>query len=251
MDPLGTRDEALLARLFAHRTVRRFADVEVPDRDVELAVRAAQRAATSHMIQGYSLIRVRSVETRRALSLVAGDQAHVREAGAFFAVVADQHRHRMVAKRAGAPHVANFEAFLVCVIDAALFAQNLVVAFESLGYGICYVGGLRNDAEEVDRLLGTPAGAFVLFGLCVGVPAERPAPLPRLPVEAVLFEERYPAEDALARPIALHDADMARWHEEVRKKRGRDWSGQMLRIFGRAQRPHLARHYRVKGASFD
>lgn len=251
-DGASTRLELVLERLAAHRSVRRFTGAPVPDADVERAVRAAQRAATSHLAQGYALLRVRSPEARAELARIAGGQAHVQEAGAFFAVVADQHRHRRVAARAGAPYASNFEAFLVCAIDAALFAQNLVVALEALGYGTCCVGGLRNDAAAVDRVLGTPEGAFVLFGLCVGVPAE-PArdALPRLPLPGVLFEERYPDEAALDASIDAHDRDVAAWHERVRGKAGRDWSGQMVRVFGAPQRATLGAHYRSKGASFD
>ena len=68
------------------------------------------------------------------------------------------------------------EAFLVAVVDASLFAQNLCIAFESLGYGICYIGGLRNRLDEVDGLLELPHGVYPLYGLCVGRPAEDPVP---------------------------------------------------------------------------
>ena len=99
--------------------------------------------------------------------------------------------------RDGAPHSARLEAFLLAVIDATLFAQNLVLAFESLGYGICYIGGLRNHIAEVDRLLGLPTGVYPLYGLCVGVAAEQPMARPRLPLEAVYFEGRYPDDETM------------------------------------------------------
>ena len=54
--------------------------------------------------------------------------------------------------------------------DAALFAQNMVVAFESMGYGTCYIGGLRNDLQALHEVLDTPEGVWPLFGLLKGVP---------------------------------------------------------------------------------
>lgn len=247
-DLLGTRAEALLERLMAHRSVRRFADTPVDDGDVERAVYAAQRAATSHLVQSYALLRVRSPETRAKIAALAGNQAHVREAGAFFVVVGDQHRHRLTLEAANVPYCASLEPFLVAVIDAALFAQNLTLAFEALGYGTCYIGGLRNEPAALDELLGTPKGAFVLFGLCVGVPAERPEPLPRLPLDAVLFEERYPDAAELARSIAAYDDAFGAYQQRVRGKSGRTWSQQILRLYGAPQRTALAAHYRAKGA---
>lgn len=240
--------DAVLAQMLAHRSVRRFADTAVPDADVERAVAAAQRAATSHLVQSYALLRVRSPQTRAQIAELAGGQAHVREAGAFFVVLGDQHRHRLVLEAAKVPYCASLEPFLVSVIDAALFAQNLTLAFEAMGYGTCYIGGLRNQPAALDGLLGTPQGAFALFGLCVGVPAERPEALPRLPVGAVLFEERYPSAPELAQSISAYDRAFGAYQERVRGKSGRTWSQQILRLFGAPQRTSLAAHYLSKGA---
>ena len=35
---------------------------------------------------------------------------------------------------------------MVTVIDAALAAQNAAIAAESMGLGICYIGGIRNQS---------------------------------------------------------------------------------------------------------
>ena len=53
-------------------------------------------------------------------------------------------------------------------IDAALAAQNAVVAAQSLGLRTVYIGAMRNDPVRVAELLGLPPRAFVVFGLCVG-----------------------------------------------------------------------------------
>ena len=36
------------------------------------------------------------------------------------------------------------ENVLVGAVDVGLFAQNVVIAAESKGYGICFIGGVRN-----------------------------------------------------------------------------------------------------------
>lgn len=78
-------------------------------------------------------------------------------------------------------------------VDTALAAQNALVALESMSYGGCYIGGVRNHPAEVAAELNLPPKVFPLFGLTVGKPDPgRPASVkPRLPQEAVLYNETY------------------------------------------------------------
>lgn len=243
-------ENPVLACIRRHRTVRRFLDEPVPDGRVRAAVEAAQLASSSSNVQAYSLLRVRDAITRARLAELTGGQPQVAEAGAFFAVCGDQRRHRIVAARQGRAYAPNLETFLLAVVDASLFAQNLVLAFESMGYGVCYIGGLRNELPAVGALLELPADVLPLYGLCVGVPADDPGQRPRLPVEAVLFEERYPTEDELAERIAEYDGAMAEYYDR-RGRPGYDWSGGIARKFERPRRGHLTEYYRSQGARFE
>lgn len=85
------------------------------------------------------------------------------------------------------------ESLLLGTIDAALAAQNAVVALESLGLGSVYIGGIRNDIKGVAKELGLPPKVYPVFGLCVGYPSpDQPAKVkPRLPQQAVLHRETY------------------------------------------------------------
>ena len=240
----------VLRLMSAHRSVRRYEQDPVPDDAIRDAVRAAQMAATSSWIQAYSLLQITEPATRSRLRELTGVQDQVEQAGAFFVVCADVRRHQLVARAAGAPCVQNLETFLLAAIDASLFAQNLALAFESLGYGTCYIGGLRTRLPEVDRLLAIPNGVLPLFGLCVGVPAEAPARRPRLPVEAVWMKDEYASDETLSECIDAHDGVAARYYEE-RGTPGRDWSGGLWRKFRRPLRAHLLAYYRSKGARFE
>ena len=86
-----------------------------------------------------------------------------------------------------------FELFLVAVIDAALAAQNAVIAAESLGLGTVYVGAIRNNVPAVARLLGLPPQVMPVFGLTIGYPdpETRTDIKPRLPQNVVLHREVY------------------------------------------------------------
>lgn len=242
--------DAVLELLAGHRSIRAFKDMPIPDGDVERAVRAAQQAASSSHIQAYSLLRLRSPQTREQLIELTGGQPYVAQCGAFFTVLADQRRHKLLSERHNSPHVDNLETFLLAVIDASLFAQNLVVAFESLGYGTCYIGGLRNRLPEVVELLSLPAGALPLFGLCVGIPDQDPESKPRLPLHAVLLEERYPGDEQVLAATEAYDESMSAYYE-ARGKPGHNWSGAIWRRYSKPSREHLAECYRGLGARLD
>ena len=116
-----------------HRSIRKYAPEPVRPEDIRRAVEAGQAASTSSAVQAYCLIRVTDASRRRRLVELTGGQDKVAACGSFFVVCGDSRRHRLLARRAGEAYDARLEAFLVAVIDAALFAQNLVLAFESMG----------------------------------------------------------------------------------------------------------------------
>ncbi|MEW6073469.1 MAG: NADPH-dependent oxidoreductase [Planctomycetota bacterium] len=240
----------VLATMAAHRSIRRYAAGELADETVRRAVAAAQMASTSSNYQAYSLLRVRDPSRRARLAALCGGQDHVARSGAFFVVAGDQRRHWIVAQVAGRPFEANLETFLVMAIDASLFAQNLALAFESLGCGMCFIGGLRLSLGEVDELLALPPHVFPFFGLVVGDAAEDPDRRPRLPVEAVLLEERYPDDATIRAAIARYDEAMGRYYAE-RGKPGHTWSGGIARAFAQRRRTDLLDYYRSKGAVLE
>lgn len=233
-----------------HRSIRRYTDAAVPDADVRAAVEAGQAASTSSAVQSYCVIQVRGAEQRRALVELTGGQEKVAACGAFFAVCGDTRRHRLAVERTGRSYAAALEAFLLAVIDATLFAQNLVLAFESLGYGICYIGGLRNRLDDVDALLGLPEGVYPLYGLCVGVPAEEPSARPRLPLESVLMDGTYLDDETVLAHLDAYDGAYAAYQRE-RGARETGWSALMADKFAVPARPDLGGYYRRKGASLD
>lgn len=241
--------DPVLETMRRHRSVRAFLPEPLPDGAIREAVGAAQQAATSSWIQGYALLQVEDAAERATLAELCGGQRQVAEAGAFFVVCGDVRRHRLVAQDAGAERVDNLETFLLAVVDATLFAQNLILAFESQGYGTCCIGGLRNRLPEVDALLELPEGVWPLFGLCVGAPDPSVATevRPRLPVDGVWMKGRYADDDVLRAAIATHDVDAAA-HYAARGLDGRNWSGGVWRRFAKSARDDLAAYYASKGA---
>lgn len=210
-DAPQTQTSAAIDLMLNHRSVRGYRPDPLPQGALEGIIAAAQSAATSSNLQTWSVVHVTDPATKAQLATFAGGQKHIEECPCFLLFLADLARLNRIAEREGLPHAGNdtLEMFLVAAIDAALAAQNAVLAAESLGLSTVYIGAMRNRPEEVASLIGLPAGAAVVFGLCIGYAAEGKggAVKPRLPQEAVLHHGRY--------DLARQDAAIARYNDAM------------------------------------
>ncbi|MBW4445357.1 MAG: NADPH-dependent oxidoreductase [Spirirestis rafaelensis WJT71-NPBG6] len=184
-----------ISSLLSHRSIRAYKSDALPAGTLETLVAAAQSASTSSNLQTWSVVAVEDANRKEKLSQLASNQAHIRQCPLFLVWLADLARLTHVAESRGLPHegLDYLEMFLMAAIDAALAAQNAVVAAESLGLGTVYIGAMRNDPEGVAEVLSLPPHVFAVFGLCVGYAdsAVETAIKPRLPQAAVLHRETY------------------------------------------------------------
>lgn len=230
----------VLQLLNSHRSIRKYTEEPVTDEMVQAVVSAGFSAATSSNLQGSTVIRVRNEKTRSILAEIAGGQTWVETAGAFMVWCADLHRSAEACATDGGTFAPGMtEHFLIAAVDCALAAQNAVVAAESLGLGICYIGGIRNDTDAVAELLELPEQVFPLFGLCLGWPAQDPVRKPRLPLSVTLKEERYDASLDAPR-IAAYDEELRSYYlERTRGAMDRTWTADMSALLGKESRPHI------------
>src|SRR5690606_12566042 len=165
----------VIKTILAHRSVRHFADKKLTKEQIETIVACAQRASTSSYIQAYSIIGVTDEEKKKKIAELSGNQDFVAESGHLLIFCADFYRHAFIGELEGVdviPTIETTEKFMVGLIDAAIAAQNAAIAAESMGLGICYIGGLRNNLPEVCKLLEIPERVIPLFGLVIGYPAK-------------------------------------------------------------------------------
>jgi nitroreductase len=213
-----------LASFLRHRSIRKYSDKPVSEELMSSLVACAQSAATSSTLQLWSVISVKDPQRRETLANLCENYGHVRQAPWFLCFLADHYRLKEAAVQVGesAEGLPYTEFFAMAVIDAALAAERMVCAAESIGLGICYIGALRNNAPAVKELLGLPEGTFGVFGLCIGWPEE---PLtaqikPRLSQGAVWHRERYNAEI----DVSEYDARMRTFYESEKMKGEVTWS---------------------------
>jgi len=188
-----------------HHSVRHYKPDPVSADMIETIVSAAQCSSTSQNLQTWSAIAVTDASTRLRLATLCGDQEHVAQAPSFLAWCADLSRLDRTCQLRGYTQVTEYvDSFLGAAMDCAIAAQTGALAAESLGLGICYIGSIRNQPQQVIDLLGLPRLVFPITGMTLGWPAAAPAVKPRLPLNAVLHWETY---DRRHEDQALSDYD--------------------------------------------
>ena len=182
-----------IEKMLVHASVRDFKAEPLPAQTKDLLLKAAQSGASSNFIQAYSIIEVADVNLRREIAKISGSDAYVNQTGVFYVFVADWYRQAQIlrAENKDVKALRNMEALTVAIVDTTIAAQNMTVAAESMGLGICYIGGIRNDTSKVAELLNLPELTLPLFGLTIGLPNSRNEVKPRLPKANILSVNGY------------------------------------------------------------
>jgi len=220
--------------LLDHRSVRGYKPDPLPAGTVETLIAAAQSAATSSNMQWWSAVAITDPAKKKVLAEIADGQKHIEQCPLFIAWVADMSRNARIsqAEKVDFECMPYLETFMVAAIDAALAAQNAMVAAQSLGLGTVYIGAMRNDPVRVAELLGLPPQAVVVVGLCVGHATEKGVGevKPRLPQATVLHVERYDSthEDAERR---AYDAEMTKFSQR-NEMQAATWTQRVLGRLG-------------------
>jgi FMN reductase (NADPH) len=177
-----------------HRSVRSYhTDREISPEHERMIVAAAQRSSSSCNLQTYAFISVKDREKRKKIAEICANQWHVYQANLFYLVCIDLYKMKIVTEKTGYRYYQEqfFDSFLMAAMDTAIAAQSAALAAESMGYGICMIGGVRNHPEKIIEIMGLPEKVFPVTGLCVGIPAKTNPIKPRLPLKGVYFDGAY------------------------------------------------------------
>lgn len=179
--------------LLNHRSVRNFQSKEIPQEVLDRILYATSRASTTGNMQLYTMVVSRSQEMRDKLSPCHFNQPMVSKAPVVVTICADINRFsKWCEQRDAKPAYDNFLWFVNASIDALLAAQNMTIAAEEEGLGICYLGTTLYTADKIIDILDLPKGVIPVTTIVMGYPEVYPESLTdRLPVEAVVMYEKY------------------------------------------------------------
>ena len=245
-------DNDLMRYLRERGSTRNFKTDPIPDAWLEALLAAGQRAPTSSNMQVYSIVVVKDAETKKKLAEFAGNQKHIIDCPVFLALCADLNGPALACEMHGTSfHGQTFEKGLVAAIDASLVGMTISLAAGTMGLSTVMIGAMRNKPLEVAELLGLPPRVFVVFGLCVGWPKTSPIPKPRLPMPAVVHQERYDAS-RLPELVEQYNRELAQYYRDQNRETPDDaWTQVISDKYSKPARQHLRQHLNTLGFGLE
>ena len=185
-------ENPILEVLLSHRSIRKFKDKPIPQKALDHILTAAQQSSTSCNYQAYSIIVIDNLSIREQIRDLSGNQPYIADCGIFLIFCADISRLHYICKKQGyrfrGDHI---DSLLSSHGDALIACQSAAVAAESMGFGICMIGNIRNEPQAISDLLELPQYVFATVGLAIGYPDEESDVKPRLPQRLVVSRNKY------------------------------------------------------------
>ena len=188
------KSNLVIQTMLDHKSIRKYADEVPSDEVIKTIVRAGQQAPFASQYYSVLLSRNREHNPYKAPLL--------------FTICIDSYKFELIMARRNWKLVTNDLTLLLFGIqDAALMAENMVIAGRSLGLGSCFLGSALYRAEIIAEQYDLPKRVFPLVQLVMGYPAEDPPTRPRYPMEFTLFEDKYPKlnQDAISKAMQQMD----------------------------------------------
>lgn len=231
-------ENEILRALDARKSVRVFTEEPVTAEERAAILRAAFQAPTAGCQQLYTILDITDPQLKQALSVTCDNQPFIAKAPMVLIFCADCKKWLDAYREAGCtPRAPGAGDLLLAVTDAAIAAQNAVVAAESLGIGSCYIGDVMENCERQRELLHLPdyvfPAAMLVFGWPTRQQQERPKPA-RCPMEQIVHTNAYRCMDGQELRTMLAGKTGARSFEDwcaafCARKYDSDFSREMTR----------------------
>lgn len=178
--------------LVNHRSVRSYLSVDIEDELLNEILLSGISASNTGNMQLYSVVVTKDIEKKKLLAPFHFNQPMVNQAPVLLTICFDINRfYKWCKTRNTGTDFNNLLWLLNGTIDASILAQNICVAAENLGLGICYLGTTLYNAPEISSVLKLPVGVIPITALTVGYPDIIPDLSDRLPFDAVVHYEEY------------------------------------------------------------
>lgn len=174
------------------RTIRKYAQKEVPETLLNRLLEEAERTPTMGNLQLYSVVITRDAAMKRKLAPAHFNQPMVEGAPVVLTICADFRRTSLWAEnRQAVPGYDNFLSFMNAATDALLYTQTFCNLAEAEGLGTCFLGTTVYMPQMIIDILQLPKLVFPVATITLGWPDEEPPLSDRLPLAAIVHQESY------------------------------------------------------------
>ena len=248
-----------LARIAAHRVIRRYQPRDVAPDLLRLLCACALSAPSKSDLQQADIVIVRDKSRREAIAGLLPEMPWAATSPVFLVFLANGRRLPFIAQARGKPFPNDhFDLFFNASVDAAIVLATFLRAAEAVGLGCCPISVIRDHASTISKLLELPDKVVPIAGMCVGWPAEESGISARLSLDTTLHEERFDEGD-LGTKIDAYDRrrDALRPYRNQRdvERFGRaefyGWSEDKARQYATPLRADFGAFVRAKGFHLD
>jgi nitroreductase len=181
-----------MEQLNNHVTIRKFKNKPIQNDLLRSIIYSGTRASTTGNMQLYSVVVTEDEKKKNRLLPLHFNQPVAKSAPVLLTFVADFNRFSKWCKISNAtPGYSNFLSFFTAAIDALIVAQNVCIAAENNGMGICYLGTTTYNAKEIIDVLSLPKLTFPVTTVALGYPDETPELTDRIPLDGIIHFEKY------------------------------------------------------------
>lgn len=210
-----TLAEATLKVIQDRRSIREWTDEPISEEDLSMILEAGRQAPSGENAQPWRFIVVRDAETRKKLGALAGAGSGRRFTAEYvtnqmqerFANLQDDAKKKAAFEKLTSGQVSAFLAnaplnLVVCgkkdvwdtPYDTSAAIENMLLMITALGLGACWVIApcidIR-DEERIKTILDIPPGFKAISIISVGRPTRPHRPRPRLPLNQLVFSEKW------------------------------------------------------------
>ena len=188
----------IIKLLKSHTSIRKFNETKITDEQIQHILESAMQGATAGNMMAYSIIKIRSKETLSKLAKSCDNQPFITSADLALLFVADNYKwHKFYELRNISETFPDYQGpcisdFILGVEDGMIAAQNAVVAAESLGIGICYIGDIMENYEYHKELFNLPKYTMPIALVVMGNYDTKPQTRERFHKSCVVYDEIYP-----------------------------------------------------------
>ena len=163
------------------KMIREYDSKQVLDEIIMKLIKNAHRAPSAGHTQVQEFIIVKDPAIKKKLRKAAVDQEYVERAPVLIVVCSNTSRS---ISRYGSRGKEFYS-----IIDGAFASMLILLTAVNKGIGACFVGAFQD--KMVSTILELPKHVKPIGIICIGYPAEEPERIERIPLQKLIYHDRY------------------------------------------------------------
>ena len=158
--------EAIKTRL----SIRRYADKTIPDKDMQILLKALQLSPSASNGQNWEFVFVGDPDLKHKLIAACSSQTFVGNCAYLIAAVVDPTKKWHM-------------------VDITIALTHLTLQAVELGYGTCWIGAFNEN--QVKQILKIPNNKKIVVCMALGIPAGKHVPRSRKPIDSFVYLDQF------------------------------------------------------------